>query len=119
MSSLGFLNRFLRAAWDRAEHILGIPLMYDAVPKSNAAAGKALELDPSLARPHAALASNKSRYDFDIAAAEVEYRKALELDPSDATARVPAVGGENPVGIGQAGVGERISGILVDRLIEI
>ena len=54
-------------------------------PKSSAAARKALELDPTLARPHAALASNKSRSDFDIAGAESEFRKALELDPSDAT----------------------------------
>ena len=54
-------------------------------PKSNAAARKALELDPTLARPHAALASSRSRYDFDIAGAESEFRKALELDPSDAT----------------------------------
>jgi serine/threonine protein kinase/tetratricopeptide (TPR) repeat protein len=57
----------------------------DAVPKSKAAALKALELDPSLARPHAALGSNKSRYDLDPAGAEAEFRKALELDPSDAT----------------------------------
>lgn len=54
-------------------------------PKSNAAARKALELDPTLARPHAALGSSRSRYDFDIAGAESEFRKALELDPSDAT----------------------------------
>ena len=56
------------------------------LPKSNAAARKALELDPSLARPHAALGGSKSRYDFDIAGAEAEYRKAIDLDPSDATA---------------------------------
>ncbi len=58
----------------------------DVVPKSKAAAEKALELDPMLARPHAALAAYKSQYSWDFASAEAEYRKALELDPSDATA---------------------------------
>jgi serine/threonine protein kinase/tetratricopeptide (TPR) repeat protein len=59
---------------------------HDVIPKSNAAATKALELDPTLARPHADLASNKLRFDWDFSASEAEFRKALELDPSDASA---------------------------------
>src|SRR5262249_61353906 len=55
-------------------------------PKSNAAARRALELDPSLARPHAVLGSNEMEYDWDFAGGEVEYKKAFELDPNDATA---------------------------------
>jgi tetratricopeptide (TPR) repeat protein len=58
----------------------------DLIPKSNAAAQKALELDPTLARAHAVLGLNKSGYAWDFSGAEAEYRKALELDPSDATA---------------------------------
>ena len=58
----------------------------DLIPKSNAAAKKALELDPTLARAHAVLGLNKSSYGWDFSAAEAEFRKALELDPSDATA---------------------------------
>ena len=58
----------------------------DLIPKSNAAAEKALELDPTLARPHALLAINKSQYNWDFSGGEAEFRKALELDPSDATA---------------------------------
>jgi len=58
----------------------------DVVPKSNAAARKALELDPTLARPHADLAANKMEFDWDFAGGEAEYRKAFEADPSDATA---------------------------------
>jgi serine/threonine protein kinase/Tfp pilus assembly protein PilF len=58
----------------------------DVTPKSNAAAAKALELDPTLARPHADLALNKQRFDWDFSASEAEFRKALELDPSDASA---------------------------------
>ena len=57
----------------------------DVTPKSNAAARKALELDPTLARPHAVLAANKAGYDWDFGGGEAEFRKALELDPSDAT----------------------------------
>ena len=56
-------------------------------PKSNAAARRALELDPTLAGPHADLASNEMEYDFDFAGGEAEFQKALELDPNDATAR--------------------------------
>jgi eukaryotic-like serine/threonine-protein kinase len=54
-------------------------------PKSNAAARKALELDPTLSRPHAVLGSNEFEYDWDFAGGEIEYKKALELDPNDAT----------------------------------
>jgi tetratricopeptide (TPR) repeat protein len=39
-----------------------------------------------LAHPHAVLAANEIEYDWDFAAAETEYKKALELDPNDATA---------------------------------
>jgi serine/threonine protein kinase/tetratricopeptide (TPR) repeat protein len=54
--------------------------------KSKAAAAKALELDPTLARPHADLGLIKMQYDWDFAGGEAEFRKAFELDPSDATA---------------------------------
>jgi serine/threonine protein kinase len=55
-------------------------------PKSNAAARKALELDATLARPHAVLGSNEIEFDWDFAGGEAEYKKAFELDPSDGTA---------------------------------
>jgi eukaryotic-like serine/threonine-protein kinase len=58
----------------------------EAVPKANAAARRALALDPTLARPHAVLGSNYMEYDWDFAGGEAEYKKALELDPNDATA---------------------------------
>ena len=52
-------------------------------PKSNAAARKALELDATMAHPHAVLGSNEMEYDWDFAGGEVEYKKAFELDPND------------------------------------
>jgi serine/threonine protein kinase len=58
----------------------------DVFPKSNAAAERALELDPSLARPHADLGNNKMNYNWDFSGGEAEFRKAFELDPGDATA---------------------------------
>lgn len=54
--------------------------------KATAAAFRALELDSSLARPHAVLGCVEMEYDWDFAAGEAEYKKALELDPDDATA---------------------------------
>jgi serine/threonine protein kinase/Flp pilus assembly protein TadD len=58
----------------------------DAMPKAKAAAAKALDLDPSLARPHADLGNALMQYDWDFSSGEAEFRKAFELDPSDATA---------------------------------
>jgi tetratricopeptide (TPR) repeat protein len=54
-------------------------------PKSNAADREALRLDASLAHPHAVLGSNEMEYDWDFAGGEAEFKKALEIDPNDAT----------------------------------
>ena len=58
----------------------------DSMPKAKAAALKALELDDSLAEPHAALGVYLSAYAWDQAAAEREIRRAIELKPNYATA---------------------------------
>jgi eukaryotic-like serine/threonine-protein kinase len=71
-------------------------------PKSNAAARKALELDATLAHPHAVLGTNEMEYDWDFAGGEAEIKKALELDPNDATAHqwygwdLGLIGGREP-----------------------
>jgi len=57
-------------------------------PKSNGAARKAAELDATLAHPHAVLGANEMEYDWDFAGGEAEYKKALALDPNDATAHL-------------------------------
>jgi serine/threonine protein kinase/tetratricopeptide (TPR) repeat protein len=56
----------------------------EASPKIRTAAQRAIELDPTLAEPHAALAVLKEA-DWDWAGAEAEYRKAIGLNPNDAT----------------------------------
>jgi Tol biopolymer transport system component len=53
------------------------------IPKAKAAALKAIELDSSLSRPHVNLGGIKMAHDWDFAGGEAEFKKALELDPSD------------------------------------
>jgi serine/threonine-protein kinase len=48
---------------------------------------KALALDDELAEAHASLASLAYRWDWDFAAAEREFRRAIELNPSAASVR--------------------------------
>ncbi|HOB54529.1 MAG TPA: protein kinase [Acidobacteriota bacterium] len=55
------------------------------MPQAEAAAKKALELDPSSAEAHVALGGIR-KYLWDWPGAEREYRKALELDPGSSTA---------------------------------
>jgi eukaryotic-like serine/threonine-protein kinase len=74
----------LADAYSELPPLGGAPSEY--YPKANAAARKALELDPTLARPHAVLGSSEMEYEWDFAGGEAEYKKAFELDPSDATA---------------------------------
>lgn len=54
----------------------------EAYPKAKAAAIKALELDHTAAEAHNSLADVKKGYDWDWVAAEAEYKRALELNPS-------------------------------------
>jgi len=56
------------------------------LPRARDAALKALQLDPSLAEPHAALGMVACHYDYDWPTAEREYKKAFELNPSYASA---------------------------------
>ncbi|MGB0117294.1 MAG: protein kinase [Terriglobales bacterium] len=74
----------LAEAWGVLEAYGGNPS--EDFPKSSAAARKALELDPTLSRPHAILGNNESEYEWDFAGGEAEYKKALQLDPNDASA---------------------------------
>ena len=61
-------------------------IVSETVARANTAARKALELDPTLAHPHAVLGSLEMEHDWDFAGGEAEFKKALELDPNDATA---------------------------------
>jgi TolB-like protein/DNA-binding winged helix-turn-helix (wHTH) protein/Tfp pilus assembly protein PilF len=58
----------------------------EAAPKAKAAAIRALEIDPSLAEAQTSLATAKFNYDWDWAGAAEGFRRAIQLDPSYATA---------------------------------
>ena len=58
----------------------------DSFPAAKEAAIKALELDDTLAEAHTSLAFVKMAYDWDWAGAEREFKRAIELNPSYATA---------------------------------
>ena len=54
----------------------------DTLPQAQAAATKALELDETLAEPHATLAFIHTWYDWNWSAAEREAKRAIELNPN-------------------------------------
>ncbi len=58
----------------------------ESLPKTAAAARKALEIDDTLAGPHASLAITKMQYEWDWAGAEREFQRSIELDPNYARA---------------------------------
>jgi tetratricopeptide (TPR) repeat protein len=61
-----------------------------------------------LARPHAVLGSNEMEYEWDFARGETEFKKALELDPNDATAhqwyaeKIGMIGGREQEALAEA-----------------
>jgi TolB-like protein len=68
-------------------HVLdsSVPLR-DSYLRAKAAAARALELDNSLGEAHATLGFIKSHYESDWAGGEVEFKRAIELNPNYATA---------------------------------
>lgn len=59
----------------------------EAYPKAKTAGLRALEIDDSLAQPHATLGCTSAINDWDWVGAEAEFKRAIELNPSYATAR--------------------------------
>src|SRR5215213_9108526 len=58
----------------------------EVIPKATEAARTALRLDETLAEAHATLGVINFRYLWDLAAADSEFRRAIELDPRYAIA---------------------------------
>jgi TolB-like protein/Flp pilus assembly protein TadD len=63
----------------------GAGTLQQSIPPANAAAQRALELDPTLAEPHSTLGQILF-YDFDFSESKKEFERAIALDPNDATA---------------------------------
>lgn len=92
--SIGFYNQALELAPDYAPALAGLADSYillgmyytippiDAYSKAKAAATRALELDDELAEAHTALGTILFRFDWNWSAAEVEFKRAIELNPS-------------------------------------
>lgn len=83
--------RFARAYAGFARAIIAGSNLGGGVPReesqrARSAIDTALSLDPDLAVAHSALAELKFVYDWEFDAAEADVRRALELDPQDASA---------------------------------
>ena len=89
-----------------------------SIPKARAAAQKALQLDGSLADAHATLGLIAMNYDWNWAEAERQYRQAIALNPSYATAHhwyaeyLTAVGRFDE-GLAEIGVAEQLDPLSV------
>lgn len=70
-----------------------------ATPLVRDAAVKALQLDPTLAEPHATLGLLKSKFDWDFAGAQEEFQRSIALNPGYATAHHWA--GQNLTAMGE------------------
>jgi TolB-like protein/DNA-binding winged helix-turn-helix (wHTH) protein/Flp pilus assembly protein TadD len=66
--------------------IVGTVPARDVAPKAEAAARRALELDPTLAEAQTSLATVSLNYKWDWQGAESGFKKAIQLDPNYATA---------------------------------
>jgi TolB-like protein/DNA-binding winged helix-turn-helix (wHTH) protein/Tfp pilus assembly protein PilF len=55
----------------------------EAMPKAREAAARAIALDDSLAEAHTMMGFVKAHYEYDWVAAEREFQRALQLNPSD------------------------------------
>jgi serine/threonine protein kinase/tetratricopeptide (TPR) repeat protein len=65
---------------------LGGLMPKDGEPKAKAAALKALQIDDNLARAHSVLGLVETLYDWDWAAAEKDFKRAIEQNPNEASA---------------------------------
>ena len=74
-------------AWSQRWAVPNMTSPREVFAKARSAALKALELDDSLAEAHTALAYIKEAYDWDWEGAELQYRRAIELNPNYAPAR--------------------------------
>lgn len=68
--------------------ILGTRPASEVYPRAKASALTSIELDDTVAEAHYSLADVMKSYEWDWSTAEIEYKRALEVDPSSAIAHV-------------------------------
>jgi serine/threonine protein kinase/Tfp pilus assembly protein PilF len=88
----------------------------EAMPKEKEAARKALEIDDDLAEAHSNMAYVHYMYDWDWAAAESEFRRAIELKPNDPLAHDIHAWFLVPMGRTDEGIAENKSAVDLDPL---
>jgi adenylate cyclase len=97
--------------------ILGVLAPKESSPEAEAAAEKALVLDPQLAEAHTALGLVISHYHFDFPGAQREFLKAIELNPNYASAHLLYAGAYlTPMGRHGEAIGELKKALEVDPL---
>jgi len=95
--------------------ILGIMAPKECSPEAEAAATRALMLDPRLAEAHTALGLVRSHYNFDLPAAQKEFLKAIELNPNYTNAHLFYSGGFlTPMGRHQEAIAEMNKALELD-----
>lgn len=84
--------RYALAYAGLADSYLSLSGMYlwphEAMKKARAAAVRAMEIDPDLAQAHISMGVVRGWYEFDWDKAEQEFKRATELNPNDASARL-------------------------------
>ncbi|HVT97644.1 MAG TPA: winged helix-turn-helix domain-containing protein [Acidobacteriaceae bacterium] len=98
-------------------NIIGALSSRQSSPQARTAATRALELDPSLADAHAALAMEKSHYEFDFPGARAEFQKATQLNPNSAYAHLFYSGAYlMPMGLRTEAIAEMQKAVELDPL---
>jgi TolB-like protein/Tfp pilus assembly protein PilF len=85
----------------------------ECIPLAKAAATRALEIDPELPQAHSALADSLALYDWDWAASERHFKKAIELDPNISYTYVAYISYLEPMGRPDEAV------VAVERAVEL
>jgi serine/threonine protein kinase/tetratricopeptide (TPR) repeat protein len=95
--ALGYFNQAIEEQPDYALAYAGLANAYyelsnvymapnEVMPRARAAAERAVQLDQSLPEGHSALGLVRAWYDWDFAAGEKDFRRAIELNPNNADA---------------------------------
>ena len=82
LAYVGLANSYFRLG-----SVFGFRSPREVMPRGLELLNEALRLDPDLADAHAALATYKLTYEWNLVEAEREIKRALDLNPSDAAAR--------------------------------
>jgi TolB-like protein/Tfp pilus assembly protein PilF len=100
--------------WSLGEY--GLLEYSKAYSQAEVAARKAIELDKSLAEGHAVLAQTLMDSDWDWTAAEIEFRRALELNPSSSATRFAYAHYLTKMGRAQEAISEAETGLKLDPM---